>query len=1068
MITYEALEAFNYYRYADPPSVQRGVRYYQQGRVYEIEYNEDFAVCMVRGSGDNEYEVVVSQRGKKELGFSCTCPYADQGYFCKHMMASFLALREYLRSEVVQEDWKYQLGLALQKAPRRTTGSKAHRYVAVFLLQKDEYYSGVSFKISAAIVKAAQWGRLHHIGDDSAAINQALDEGRGWVKYLDQPYQNVNPAGCMNLAPEGVAFFNFIVQHGRYYGYSEFSDYLPIIAQMDIPVFLHTGRNKVYERVYILNEPQEIKAALMRDGEVISLQAGVQFNGQLFTSAKKNLDIVSEKPPWALLVDKLVPVANPESLDLLRIFPLHIPAEQEDIFREKYFLQIAERIPIEGDVVHWEDVQEEAIPRLYLHNDAGTLRADLRFGYGEYETEPDRSNESVSTLDNPGSWTLTRVHRQQEREADFYQLLTDAKYGLKRANKSFAYGTFEIRARTHPFDFLMHSIPALTDAGFEIYGDKDALGKVSPHTPSISLNITSGIDWFELDAVVLYGDQQVDLREIRRVLKKGDRYIKLADGSIGQIPDQWLERYKHLFEMAEETDGGLRVSDLQLSLVDELLADAAQANVVTEFYEKRERLKGFEDIQPQPVPQGFTGELRPYQKSGLDWLHFLKEYGFGGILADDMGLGKTIQVLAFLQSLREQDGPQNAVLLVVPKSLLANWQRESAVFTPDLRILEYMGISRDKDVETFKAYDIILTTYGTMLRDIKTLRGYRFSYAILDESQAIKNPLAQSAKAARLINAERRLCMTGTPVENNTFELWSQFAFLNPGLLGSMTYFKSEFANPIESRQDEETASLLKRMVYPFILRRTKKQVAPELPPRTERIIYTELEPAQRKLYDRTREYYRAQLLGMIEESGMDQARMKILEGLLRMRQICIHPALVEPTYKKDSAKFVILLETLETLQSEGHKALIFSQFVQTLKLLEVEMKKRGFTYTYLDGKTKDRQGRVDQFQDDPSISFFLISLKAGGVGLNLTAADYVIHLDPWWNPAVEMQAADRAHRIGQDKPVFIYKFIAKETVEEKILELQNRKKDLVEQLISSEGSFFKSLTGDDVKVLFS
>jgi non-specific serine/threonine protein kinase len=379
-----------------------------------------------------------------------------------------------------------------------------------------------------------------------------------------------------------------------------------------------------------------------------------------------------------------------------------------------------------------------------------------------------------------------------------------------------------------------------------------------------------------------------------------------------------------------------------------------------------------------------------------------------------------------------------------------------------------MGNFRDKDTSKFGDYDIILTTYGTMLRDIEILRQYRFSYVILDESQAIKNPLAQSAKAARLLDAEHRLCMTGTPVENNTFELWSQFAFINPGLLGSMEYFKREFASPIESKQDEKTANLLKRMIYPFILRRTKEQVAPELPPRTERIIFTDLEPAQRKIYNNTRDYYRAQLLGMIDEGGMDNARMKILEGLLRLRQICIHPALVEPTYNKVAAKFEILMETLETLKAEGHKALVFSQFVQTLKLLEAEMKKLGLSYTYLDGKTKNRQERVDTFQNDPSISFFLISLKAGGVGLNLTAADYVLHLDPWWNPAVEMQAADRTHRIGQDKPVFIYKFIARETVEEKILELQTRKKELVEQLISAEGSFFKSLTKDDVKVLFS
>jgi non-specific serine/threonine protein kinase len=819
----------------------------------------------------------------------------------------------------------------------------------------------------------------------------------------------------------------------------------------------------------------EIKAALTRDHKRLSLQAGLELDAQLYTSAKGSLQIISQNPPWALVGDKLVPVANPESLDILQIFPLTIPTTQEKTFRDKYFRQIAERVPVQGDVVNWDEIRADPVPRLYLRNEKGTLRADLRFGYGEHEVPAERYPGPISTVDNPGSWTLTRIHRQPERETFFYQLLTDAKYGLKRASNHFPYGTFEMRARTHPFDFLMHSIPALTAAGFEIYGDKESLGKVNPHTPTIRVNISSGIDWFELDAVVQFGEQEVKLREIRKALKRGDRYIKLADGSIGQIPEAWLERYKHLFGMAQETESGMRVSDLQLALVDELLEDASQLNVAPEFYEKRQRLKGFENIQPWPIPDGFTGELRPYQKAGLDWLHFLKEYGFGGILADDMGLGKTVQVLAFLQSQREPPAgmtPQaqinNAALLVVPKSLLANWQRESARFTPGLRILEYMGNARDKSTESFKDYDIVLTTYGTMLRDIETLREYRFSYIILDESQAIKNALSQSAKAARLLTAEQRLCMTGTPVENNTFELWSQFAFINPGLLGSMDYFKREFASPIESKQDEGTADLLKRIVYPFILRRTKGQVAPELPPRTERIIYTDLEPAQRKIYTRTRDYYRSQLLGMIDESGLENARMKILEGLLRLRQVCIHPALVEPTYNKQAAKFEVLLETLETLRAEGHKALVYSQFVQTLKLLETEMNKLGLSYTYLDGSTRDRQQRVDLFQSESSISFFLISLKAGGVGLNLTAADYVIHIDPWWNPAVEMQAADRAHRIGQEKPVFIYKLIARETVEEKILELQARKRELVEQLISSESSFFKSLTKDDVKVLFS
>jgi len=346
--------------------------------------------------------------------------------------------------------------------------------------------------------------------------------------------------------------------------------------------------------------------------------------------------------------------------------------------------------------------------------------------------------------------------------------------------------------------------------------------------------------------------------------------------------------------------------------------------------------------------------------------------------------------------------------------------------------------------------------------------GYEFGNVILDEAQEIKNPLDETAKAARLLRATHRLTLTGTPVENNTLELWSQFAFLNPGLLGSSDYFRKEFAAPIERQSDEATAQLLRKIVYPFILRRTKDQVARELPPRTERTLECEMEAGQRKLYDETRDYYRALLLKLIDDEGINKSRFKVLEGLLRLRQICNHPRLVKATTKLQSAKFELLIETLTTLHAEGHKALVFSQFVKMLKLIEAELKKRKIAYAYLDGSTTNRQTRVDTFQTDASIPFFLISLKAGGVGLNLTAADYVIHVDPWWNPAVEMQATDRTHRIGQDKPVFVYKLITRDSVEEKILELQNRKRQLETQLITTETKFFKSLTPDDITHLFS
>ena len=784
---------------------------------------------------------------------------------------------------------------------------------------------------------------------------------------------------------------------------------------------------------------------------------------------EEQAEVISDNPPWLLAGDQLFSVRNATNLTNLSAFPITIPEEHADFFREQYLRRVAQQIPIQSDLIEWQEVAADPIPHIYLHEDKDNkLRGSLLFGYGEYEIAPEKNDPAETIETVPDSWNLIRIQRQPERERYFYQLLADPNHLLKQSDTSLPYGTFELRARAHPFDFLARAIPQLTAAGFEVYGEEQLkLGKINRAVPTLRVSISSGIDWFDLKTVVEYGDQQISLQVVRKALKRGEHYIKLADGSVGQIPDEWLNKYRHLWNLAHETEDGFRVSDFHLPLIDALLEDDASIQTPPDLSERHERFRHFEQINPHPLPLGFHGELRPYQKHGFDWLHFLREYKFGGILADDMGLGKTIQVLTYLQSLREEGKADSAVLLVVPKSLITNWQLESTRFTPDLRFLEYMGNTRIKDTAVFNQYDVVITTYGTMLRDVELLSQYRFHYIILDESQSIKNPLAKSARAARLLNADHRLVMTGTPVENNTFELWSQFAFLNPGLLGSMDYFKHEFANAIENGQDQQSAATLRKLIYPFILRRTKEQVAPELPPRTERILYTEMDAPQKKLYAQTRDHYRAELLGLIEKDGLNDTRFKILEGLLRLRQIAIHPALIDKNYKGEAPKFDLLLETLETLQAEGHKALIFSQFVETLKLVQSELDQRKIKYVYLDGKTSNRQARVDLFQNDPTFPFFLISLKAGGVGLNLTAADYVIHLDPWWNPAVEMQASDRAHRIGQDKPVFVYKIIARDTVEEKILLLQEKKRDLVKNLITAESSFFKSLTRDDVKMLF-
>jgi non-specific serine/threonine protein kinase len=1055
---------------------------------------------MVDGtSGEYIVGIEVDQKSG-QLYFDCDCPFAENA-FCKHMVAAALELSEFLKEEeddFVEADrdeptpflpsqssrnWQHRLDATLSLAPRHSSLGGYTRYVALVILSRTRsaYYgrgtplqSPYFYSLEPFIIRANEWNLLGGgLPKSPQEINDFLNTNKRWGKAGEQLHQQMNPAGCLNLSPEAASFVNLLRHVSNMYGGSSgMPMYLSMLGRLDIPVFLGSFYPTTIERrLHVLPDPVEVEIDIQSDNNRLLLQAGFQ-NGSVFTHINQKIEVVANNPTWVLMDDSVAEIRNSQALNLLPSFPIAIPVQQADVFRERYFAQIVQLLPIKSDLIHWQDIEVSPVPRLYLHDDQGKrLRADLRFGYGEHEAAATKSEEKTAIQTVPDSWDLIRIHRQREREQHFYQLLTDPVYRLKRSDNRYPFGTFELRARAHAFDFLMYSIPKLTQAGFEIYGEENLkTGRINRATPTLRVHITSGIDWFDLKTTVEFGDQQISLHDLRKAMKRGERYVKLADGSIGQIPQEWLDKYRHLWNLAEETEEGFRVSDFHLPLIDSLLEGEAALQTPPDLSQRRERLRHFEQIASQPLPGGFVGELRPYQKHGFDWLHFLREYKFGGILADDMGLGKTVQVLAYLQSLQEQPPAESATasLLVVPKSLLANWQREAERFTPGLRFLEHMGNLRSKDTSVFNGYDVVLTSYGTMLRDIEILRGYRFSHVILDESQAIKNPLAKSSRATRLLQADHRLVMTGTPVENNTFELWSQFAFLNPGLLGSMDYFKHEFANPIESAGDEESAALLRKLIYPFILRRTKEQVAPELPPRSERTIYTDMAPAQKKLYTQTRERYRAELLGLIESEGLNDARFKILEGLLRLRQIAIHPALVEKSYKGEAPKFELLLETLETLQAEKHKALIFSQFVETLKLVRRELEEREMKYVYLDGQTPNRQARVDTFQNDPSIPFFLISLKAGGVGLNLTAADYVIHLDPWWNPAVEMQASDRAHRIGQDKPVFIYRIIARDTVEEKILQLQERKRMLVKSLIATEASFFKSLTREDVRALFS
>lgn len=594
--------------------------------------------------------------------------------------------------------------------------------------------------------------------------------------------------------------------------------------------------------------------------------------------------------------------------------------------------------------------------------------------------------------------------------------------------------------------------------------------RLNRHKPKTRVDISSGIDWFDAKIDLVFGDQAVSIQEVKRAMAERQQYVRLPDGSMGMLPKDWLEKYALLIKMGEGRGDRLRIRKIHFNILDELIGEIDQDQVQEELFEKKQRLREIIETYVPPVepPPQLKARLRNYQLSGLQWIQFLQDAGWGGILADDMGLGKTVQTLAHFQRYRNQH-PQSRFLVVCPTTLMYNWEKEIQKFTPGLGHFIHHGPRRKEDWDKARKADILITTYGTMRSDIRRLKEEVFDYVVLDESQSIKNPQSQVAKAALLLQARHRLALSGTPVQNNTFDLYAQMNFLNPGMLGSREFFMSEFANPVDKQQDEEVKEQLKKLTYPFILRRTKEQVAADLPAKTETVLYCRMGKEQRRIYDQFRSMYREQIMGLIDEKGIDRAQFHILQGLTKLRQICDSPALLneEEAYPPHSIKLEEIMR--EIRENVGHhKALIFSQFLGMLGLIRRELKAEGIRYAYFDGSTRslDREKAIQQFQEEEDCRIFLISLKAGGIGLNLTAADYVYIVDPWWNPAVEQQAIDRTHRIGQTKSIFAYRLICQDTIEEKMLLLQERKRNLAADLVSNDRNMMKRLSREDLAFL--
>ena len=708
-------------------------------------------------------------------------------------------------------------------------------------------------------------------------------------------------------------------------------------------------------------------------------------------------------------------------------------------------------------------------PKLYLDEEGSLLTLTIQ---NVYDTEHGEvilpgPNPDLQTGSYHSEGRSYLVRRSQDEEA----LLFSELQGMGFQARSNAVWFME---QEEAITFLLDHYPRLVEA-YRVFGEKNLTRyKVRLAKPEIVAEVESDEEnkWFNLDLNVQYDDQKVPIELIWKAWTQGKRYVQLKDGSYTSLPESWLKKLGHKLKALgfdPEKPPQKQFQQFEVPVLEKILEDLPAAKTDSYFVNLREKINNFQQIRFVEPPKGLNATLRPYQVHGLSYLNFLREYGFGGILADEMGLGKTIQTLSFVQMLVDR-GIKGANLIIVPTSVLPNWEREAAKFVPGLRRLTIYGTKRDDLFQQIGESDLIITTYALLRRDLDELLKYRYATVILDEAQNIKNPNTITARSVRRLEADMRLCLSGTPIENNLFELWSLFEFLMPGFLGSQHAFQRGIVKPIKDG-DEETLEYLKTRVKPFILRRTKAEVAKDLPPKIETTHYCDLVDEQRDLYNALAKRLRDQVMKDVEEKGLAKSQMSILDALLKLRQICCHPRLLKldmPGLNTNlpSGKFDAFKDLVTDIVEGGHKVLVFSQFVQMLHIIRSWLQIKEVPFAYLDGSSKDRLEQVDNFNENPDVPIFLISLKAGGTGLNLTAADYVIHYDPWWNPAVENQATDRTHRIGQKRQVFAYKMICQNTVEEKILKLQEQKKDVAEAIIPGQ-SAFKTLTRDDLEMLF-
>jgi superfamily II DNA or RNA helicase len=1088
-----------------PTSVrERGRRYYQAGAVEFV--HGDASEVRARVAGTREYAVVLTL-SEGELAISCTCPYFASSAVCKHIWATLLgaedrdhltdhAAEDFSSDDPVPGDYDAWWGdgseqrpgvdEAVPRAPRWSNPppSWTTRVDSIARARDNEDEATRSPRGSEILYlfdpsETRSRGQL-----TLQVVHRILKRDGSWGKPKPQRI-DARTIPQLNEPSDRQIFSMLLGSQQPWSGYGYYTGYgaggvasgsrVAVPASMTdvlVPLICRTGR--AYTKA---GAPSDDPTALSwKDGPSweLWLEAEHDPDGDSFVVGarlQRGDETISLDTPQMLLTGGFVFGHDGvvERLDDLGAFgwissirkhgPLVIPVAQSDEFLAQLLeLPNLPKLDLPA-ALRYEEVALTPRPRLQLHPSLAMhrggnhrLRGVLSFDYGGEVIAADEAGRGVFQASR-----RRFLLRDRTAEAEAAGTITSMGLRLDRA------GGYELAARHLP-----RVVRALVDAGWHV----EAEGRLYKPAAATRMKVRSGIDWFELSGEVEFGTETASLPELMAALRRGESFVPLGDGTMGLLPEQWLEKHRLLAGIGNIDGDGLRFKRTQAGLLDALLASQPDVSFDKAFERARDQMRTFKGVEEAKEPAGFVGELRAYQREGLGWMRFLQRFGFGGCLADDMGLGKTVQVLALLEwrrQLRARSRAKNKKppsLVVVPRSLVFNWYQEAERFAPKLKVLNHTG-ARLTPGEHFDGYDVVLTTYGTLRRDVLGFDGVKFDYCILDEAQAIKNPNTVTAKAARLIQADHRLALSGTPIENHLGELWSLFEFLNPGMLGSA----SAFDLGLNGKQgpDEQTRQVLAQALRPYILRRTKDQVAADLPPKTEQILHCELGRTQRRYYDQLKDHFRRDLLTKVDRDGMQRSKMLVLEALLRLRQAACHPGLIDPSKAAEpSAKLDVLIPQLVEVAEEGHKALVFSQFTKLLAVVRDRLEREGVIYEYLDGRTRDRQAKVERFRSDPGCPVFLISLKAGGLGLNLTEAEYVFLLDPWWNPAVEAQAIDRTHRIGQTRSVFAYRLIARDTIEEKVLQLQDSKRTLADAIITTDNSLIKNLRREDLELLFA